>query len=414
MYKVYYNTDNNMSDPTYSELSIVLTKQIDKIEKKKNGIYFTPPKTVMRTIQLLEPHMPNIKDVLEPSCGSCEYVTQLNRQYPNVNITGIELNPIIFESIKTLENPTIKLHNVDYLTNISDNKYDLIIGNPPYFVMKKKEVDKVYHPYFDGRPNIFLLFIIKSLHSLNAGGILSFVLPKNFLNCLYYNKTRKYINDNFHILHIVECKDEYIETQQETIILIIQNIVKENKEYCLDIGQITIFGIPENIIKLQELYTNSSTLSNLGFTVSVGNVVWNQCKDELTDDSTKTLLVYSSDIKDKKLEIKTYSNKFKKNYINKKGDTGALLVLNRGYGVGKYSFEFCLINSDLEYLVENHLMCIKYINPIAKDALVHLYNQIIKSFEHPNTHEFIQLYFNNNAINTTELCKILPIYGINN
>ena len=34
----------------------------------------------------------------------------------------------------------------------------------------------------------------------------------------------------------------------------------------------------------------------MGFKVSVGNVVWNQHKKILTDDSSKTRLIYSSDI----------------------------------------------------------------------------------------------------------------------
>ena len=41
-------------------------------------------------------------------------------------------------------------------------EYDVILGNPPFFVLKKQEVDEVYYPFFDCRPNIFLLFIIKS------------------------------------------------------------------------------------------------------------------------------------------------------------------------------------------------------------------------------------------------------------
>ena len=52
-------------------------------------------------------------------------------------------------------------------------------------------------------------------------------------------------------------------------------------------------------------------------------------KKELTDDSDKTLLVYSSDItEDHKLMIKEYSNKDKKNYIDKPGDNSPLLVIN--------------------------------------------------------------------------------------
>ena len=403
---------NDVKNENYSELSVLLTKQINKDEKKKSGIYFTPPKTIHQTIQLLEPYMENVKNVLEPSCGSCEYLLVLHKKYNIMNITGIELNTTIFESIKTFQNEKIKLYNNDYLKYESTTKYDLIIGNPPYFVMKKNHVDKYYYDYFEGRPNIFIMFIIKSIQLLEKNGILSFVLPKNFLNCLYYDKTRKYIKNNFQILHIIECNDEYIETEQATIILIIKNKQENNNAYYLDIGQFTIFGIPENIIKLKSLYNDSTTLKQLGFTVSVGNVVWNQCKNDLTTDKTKTRLIYSSSIKNKKLQIQEYSNDEKKNYINKKGEKEPLLVINRGYGVGKYNFEYCLINEDFEYLIENHLICIKYSKPMKKEDLLTYYEKIMKSFDHKNTQEFIRLYFGNNAINTTELCEIFPIYDI--
>ena len=61
-----------MSTP-YSDLSVSLTKQIDKIEKQNNGIYFTPPSTILRNMDILKPYMKNVRRVLEPSCGSCEY-----------------------------------------------------------------------------------------------------------------------------------------------------------------------------------------------------------------------------------------------------------------------------------------------------------------------------------------------------
>jgi adenine-specific DNA-methyltransferase len=372
-----------MKNPSnYSELSLTLTKEIKKEEKKRDGIYFTPPSTIQTTLQLLKPYMKNIKNVLEPSCGSCEYINALP---DGLYITGIELNKTIFESIKDIETNKIKLYNQDYLSYIEDTKFDLIIGNPPYFVMKKKDVSKSYHNYFDGRPNIFILFIIKSLKLLNKNGILSFVLPKSFLNCLYYDKTRKYLN-KFQILHIIECNNDYMDTEQETILLIVQNVdskveIKSNNKYCLS-NDYTIFGTPDTIVKLSELYNESTTLNKMGFTVTVGNVVWNQVKNELTTEK-KTLLIYSSDIKNKTLVTKSYSNEAKKNYINKKGETSPVLVLNRGYGVGKYNFEYCLINrdKDTEYLIENHLICIKYKTTIDKKELICLYDKIIQSFE---------------------------------
>ena len=413
------NTTNTEQTYKYSELSRELTKKINKMEKKGNGIYFTPPETIHKNIQYLTPFMKNVKKILEPSCGSCEYILQLNQTYNDVKITGIEFNKTIFESIKHIQSENISLFNYDYLTYQNQDKFDLIIGNPPYFVIEKKDVDDSYYNYFNGRPNIFILFIIKSLNLLNENGILSFVLPKNFLNCLYYDKTRKYIFENYHILNILECNDNYIETQQDTIIMIIQNKkpLDNNLLYCINISTFTIFGTPDNITTLKPLYNNSNTLFNLGFNVSVGNVVWNQCKKDLTNDKTKTLLVYSSDIKNNQLSIQNYSNKDKKNYINKKGSSQPLLVINRGYGVGSYKFNYCIINennneNNNEYLIENHLICIKPNESISNENLIKFYKRIIESFEDKKTVEFIKIYFGNNAINTTELCKILPIYNI--
>lgn len=412
------NNNNNIKEQniSYSDLSVNLTKNIDSLEKKNNGIYFTPPNTIIKNLKILEPYMANIKNVLEPSCGSCEYILRLHEKY-DLNIVGIEYNNIIYEGIKHIQNNTdkIKLYNENYLTYSSEEKYDLIIGNPPYFVMSKDDVEDKYYTYFDGRPNIFILFIIKSLQLLNEGGILSFVLPKNFLNCLYYDKTRKHIYDNFVIIDIIECNDTYLETAQETIIIIIQknnNLVKNNQRFSLNNNKYTIFGLPESINKLNKLYEGSSTLTKLGFKANVGNIVWNQCKDELTDDATKTLLIYSSDIKNNKLNVQTYKNKSKNNYINREGEKAPLLVVNRGYGVGKYNFTYCLIDMEQEYCIENHLICIRCINEITNNDLRLLYGKIIKSFEKKQTKEFIKIYFGNNAINTTELCEILPIYDI--
>jgi type I restriction-modification system DNA methylase subunit len=405
---------NATTHTNYSTLSVSLTKTLNKNEKKEQGIYFTPPATIYKNIEILEPFMSVISTVLEPSCGSCEFVNALNATYPHLQITAIENNENIYNEIKQITNDKIDIKHMNYFKYNPAQKYDLIIGNPPYFVMKKQEVHSSYYKYFDGRPNIFILFIIKSLSLLNDNGLLSFVLPKSFLNCLYYNKTRELINLNYKIIDIVECDDDYIETKQETVIVIIQKCQPNNtnNEYCLIINEYLIFGAKSSIQKLTMLYENSSTLHKLGFDVNVGTVVWNQCKSILTDDDSHTRLIYSSDIVDKTLSIKNYSNAEKKNYIQKEGKTETMLVINRGYGVGNYKFEYCLIDGSKPYLIENHLICIVSIVSKTETELIELYNKIINSLNNEKTKLFIEYYFGNNAINTTELKHILPIYDI--
>lgn len=395
----------------FSELTHTLTKSIERKEKKDNGIFFTPPKTINQMIDLLKPYMKDIKYILEPSCGSCEFITRLNEIFDNIEITAIELNEKIYNFIQDFESENTTIINDDFISYKIDKKYDLIIGNPPFFVKKKKDVAEKYYDYFDGRPNIFILFLIKSLKNLKKKGILSFILPENFLNCHYYNKTRKYINKKFKILNIIKCNDKYIDTQQDTIIFIVQRLKKpDNSDFSFNIDKFVIFGPKDNILKIKDLYKDSSTLSKLNFKVSVGNVVWNQCKSILTDDKSKTLLIYSSDIKDNKLIVQKYSNIMKKNYIDKEGIDTPTLLVNRGYGKGKYKFNYCLIEGDFKYLIENHLINISYNGDISKEELIEYYKKIIKSFENERTKMFIELYFKNNAINTTELEYILPIY----
>lgn len=392
-----------MTSNIYSDLSKKLTSTISKQEKKSQGIYFTPPETVNKCIEKIKKYNYQFNSILEPSCGSGEFILYIINNFPNANINGIEYNNTIYNSIKN-KFSNVKITNNDFIEYNNNKKFDLIIGNPPYFVMKKDSVNSKYFKYFDGRPNIFILFILKSLDMLTKNGILCFVLPKNFLNCLYYDKTRKYIIQNFTIIEIFDAPGKYIETQQDTIVMIVQNKQTNNiSDYVSYLNKYTIFGTKNMTKQINSLLQNSTTLQDIGFKASVGNIVWNQNKSILTDNSNQTRLIYSSDIKNGIVGIESYKNKDKKNYIKKNGKTGKILLINRGYGVGNYKFEFCLYESNKPYLIENHIICIT--GPDNGS-----YEKIVKSLNDKRTKEFIKIYFCNNGINTTELSTVLPIY----
>ena len=112
---------------------------------------------------------------------------------------------------------------------------------------------------------------------------------------------------------------------------------------------------------------------------------------------------------------KTYKNNEKKNYIDKKGSNKPVIVVSRGYAGGNYNFEYCLIRHK-NYLLENHIIAIKpkddkdEYSEKERSVLIKLLKKIITSFEDPRTKEFINIYFSNNQMNTTELQYVLPIY----
>lgn len=406
------SSDDVTVDDGFSDISINLTNKLSSEYKKERGIFFTPPTIVNRTIEELIKYDLDISNILEPSCGSCEFVCRIMSKYPNASIDCVEYDKTIFDQISELTNDKISIVNKNFIDYKITKKYDLVIGNPPYFVMKKKECPSKYSEYLEGRPNIYLLFILKCLDLLNHNGVLAFILPNNFLNCSYYNKVRSHINKKYSILNIIDCDDGFIDTKQATHILIIQNKKPtDNSKYTLSIHDYVLFNTNYNVKRINNLYEGSTSLNKLGFNVSVGKVVWNQVKDKLTDDDSKTLLIYSGDIKNNLLEIRKYSNHQKKNYIDCEGYNNPLLLVNRGYGKGKYTFNYCLIDIDKPFQVENHLICISPRIDTDKGELVDKYKKIIQSFDDSRTSEFVNLYCTNDAMNTFELQYNLPIYN---
>ena len=405
-----------MSDFSYFSKNI--TQQFTQNEKKSDGIFFTPPNIITNIIERIK-LIPDflVRSILEPSCGSGEFFHYLNNNFENIDITGIEKNTRIYEQIqhKFIENNNISIFHRDFLQwdLINENKFDLIIGNPPYFVVSKSEVDESFYELIDGRPNIFVLFLIHALQKLQDNGVLAFVLPLNFINCIYYSKIRKHIYENFAIIDILECNDDnFMDTKQDTIVFILQKKLdkSENNRFALLKNNDIVFNTPSKLDLISNLYHGAVSLYSMGFDVKVGTVVWNQCKDILTDDDTKTRLIYSGDIKNNSLDLVNYKDPSKKNYIMKDGHTGPMLLLNRGYGKGKYTFSYCLVDMDTPYLIENHVISIRFRGSISREQLIEKYNKVIQSFCNEKTKTFVELYFGNNAINTTELKNVLPIY----
>jgi hypothetical protein len=385
---------------------------LDDHDKKGNGIYFTSQELIVRMIKMLGKR--RFKRILEPCYGSGEFIRTLSKKYKKSNIEGIEMNETmteLCEGNEEINKENVVLKRGDYLKTEFEGDYDLIIGNPPFYVMRRGDVEKEYLKYIEGRPNIFVLFILKSLKLLKKGGILSFVLPSSLKNCLYYDKLRELIDKTCEIIEIVDCEGaKWLETTQETMILCVKKKVGKNGEWVIKKGGYTIFNTKEKVKRIKELYEGSKTLNEMSFRVHVGNVVWNQCKNILSGDENDTRLIYSGDIKDKKLIKKAYKNVEKKNYIKKGGNNELMIVMNRGYGVGRYNFDYCLIDIEKDYLIENHLICIRYEKEMEKDKKRELYGKICDSFEDERTKEFMRLYFGNGAVNTTELREIIPIY----
>jgi hypothetical protein len=169
----------------------------------------------------------------------------------------------------------------------------------------------------------------------------------------------------------------------------------------------------------------NKSLYDLGFDVNVGNVIWNEHKSKLSNSKNdkNCMLIYQHNISNDNVFINNapISNNEKKgkyidldcNVKNTIQSNEKFIILNRGYGTGKYNYKFCLCdNTGGIYYVENHLLIIK-INPnnsYDDDAINQKYEMIIKSLGTSQMYEFIRIYVNTGAINVNELLHIFPIF----
>lgn len=422
-----------MSLDQFNQLSLTLTKKLSKEVKKAQGIYFTPKSISTQLVDIALSFIKNKNNlsILEPSCGTCELVQVLDGLVENASFTCYELNQDIYQSLSSLSfKSKIKFINGDFIKNNEDTLYDLIIGNPPFFVCKKESIPKQYLKHISGRPNMFGLFILHSLSKLKKEGILAFIVPKSFFNSIYYGNIRNYIRATCKILNIKDYKNnnDFLDTEQCTFGLILQKIKDDDDEqkiinleqvlelndcnYSLKISDGDNYIFTPDASKLKTYLENSTTLQKLGLVVKTGTIVWNEKKELLNNDPTNTILLYNTNVtNDNKILITSFKNKDKGQYINLEGLTDPIIVVNRGNGNASYNFKYALVD-DLKnpFLVENHLNIIYSEIGREKKELIKLYKKIIKSFENEKTKEFIQLFFGNNGLSKTELETILPIY----
>ena len=108
------------------------TKREDRNAK---GQFFTEEK--VKKLALKGLHIPSESRILENSCGSGEFIKSIFEKNSFVQIDGYDIEQSLVDICNKLY-PTANVVCQDFLTLEHSPIYDFVIGNPPYFEMKKK------------------------------------------------------------------------------------------------------------------------------------------------------------------------------------------------------------------------------------------------------------------------------------
>jgi tRNA1(Val) A37 N6-methylase TrmN6 len=366
----------------------LLEKYTKEYKTKNIGQYFTSSKEILSKI--LDDYNSSPKKILEPSCGLGHILDILK---PFKNIEACDIDQDVIGIAKNIF-PNVSYKTCDFLTENFDKKYDLIVGNPPYFEINKKNIPPGFEEICSGRVNIYYLFIYKCINLLEDNGELRLVIPTSFLSNSYAESCRKYLLKECEIKDIVFFNEKHFEDAIQNVIIL--KCVKKNNPNNTNKNL-----PPKGIIipNLKDLEVSGITIKSLGCSVKTGDIVWNKHKNFL-DESIGNRLFYSSDLSEKEQK-----NPEKKSYLSDASVSNKLIfgpcVLVQRIIAEDIVYKFLDHNPEGFY-AENHL------NVISGDITI--LKKICKSFEDSRTSKFIKNVFKNNHLSKNELESVLQIY----
>lgn len=196
--------------------------------KKKLGSFYTP-KIIADWIVKRVLSQKLITSVLEPSCGDGAFISSLYSYKSDLSITAIDIDDIAIK--KVCQNFShVKTINQDFLFSDIQEKFDLIIGNPPYISKKnisQKQIEICRDIHVKNGleekeiSNMWTAFVVKSCLLVKPTGVLAFVLPAEFLQVKYAKEIRDFIVAKFTRIEILSFRNFRFEnTEQNTIVLI--------------------------------------------------------------------------------------------------------------------------------------------------------------------------------------------------
>ena len=337
-------------------------EQMPKEIRKKNGQFFTSKETALFMASLFDlSSFSKEISILDPGAGSgiltaaliqriidtdkieaikitCYETNDDILELLNANLSWISKNTSLKIEYKVIKDNYITSQTLEYNNMLGAStkpeKYDVIIGNPPYLKIGKMANEALSMPDICyGSPNLYFLFMEMASFNLVDNGELVFIVPRSWTSGAYFKKFReKFLNEVVlkHI-HLFVSRDKVFDKEsvlQETMIIKakkelnkLKNITITTTNDNFDFGSKTVFEAPYDMVVSGEhkyvfLITDkeeadtikkvnewNDTLPTLGLKMKTGLTVDFRNREALRNDAEEKAvpLFYSQHIKDGKV-----------------------------------------------------------------------------------------------------------------
>lgn len=194
------NKDNWSKE--YNELKEILTDDEYKLARASTlTAFYTPPIVINAIYNALKNMGVEQANILEPSCGTGNFLGMLPQEMQSSKLYGVELDSISGKIAKQLyQKANIKVQGYEK-ADLPDSFFDIAIGNVPFgdFKVNDKRYDK----------NNFLIhdyFFAKTLDKVRPGGVIAFITSKGTMDKAS-PEVRKYLAQRADLLGAIRLPD---------------------------------------------------------------------------------------------------------------------------------------------------------------------------------------------------------------
>ena len=194
------NKDNWSKE--YNELKEILTDDEYKSARASTlTAFYTPPIVINAIYNALKNMGVEQANILEPSCGTGNFLGMLPQEMQSSKLYGVELDSISGKIAKQLyQKANIKVQGYEK-ADLPDSFFDIAIGNVPFgdFKVNDKRYDK----------NNFLIhdyFFAKTLDKVRPGGVIAFITSKGTMDKAS-PEVRKYLAQRADLLGAIRLPD---------------------------------------------------------------------------------------------------------------------------------------------------------------------------------------------------------------
>ena len=209
------------------------------MNKKETGSFYTPHELIEYMILYIRARI-NPSKIMEPSAGDGRFVEPL--KVFNAQVSLVEFDKDKTKNLISNFSSYCNIYCSDFVkyANESNERFDLIIGNPPYIAKKNipeeqcQETEKILK-YFQLDKSIFqnlwVSFVLSSIKLLSNKGAIFFVLPFEFLQVQYAEKLREFLETRFNTIEIITFEERVFKEIEQDICLVYLANEQQAKPY---------------------------------------------------------------------------------------------------------------------------------------------------------------------------------------